>query len=148
MHLCSTMWCFDTCKHCIMFKLGRTQMHHLVFVTIYEKNKSFIQFFVLICYSHWSLRCPWFHTDRQELSGCNRGYGVPPTMEKAFQDPPEDACSCSSYRSVWLMHCSHSLTHCVPPSHAVWSVTANLAWLSLFFFTISLGENSFSLPTL
>lgn len=82
---------------------------------LWERNKSFIQFFVLICYSHCSLRCPWFHTDRQELSGCNRGYGVPPTMEKAFQDPPEDACSCSSYRSVWLMHCSHSLTHRVPP---------------------------------
>lgn len=53
MHLCSTLWCFDTCKHCIMFKLGSTQMRHLVFVTIYEKkNKSFIQFFVLICHSH------------------------------------------------------------------------------------------------
>lgn len=71
MHLCSTMWCFDTCKHCVMFKLGSTQMRHLVFVTIYEKKQIFHSIFCinllqslisgLSLISHLQARAQWLH---------------------------------------------------------------------------------------
>lgn len=106
-------------------------------------------FFSLIWYSHWSLCCPCFHTDRQELSGCNRSYGVPPTMEKAFQHPLRMRAIVAHMKHMTYVLFTLTNSSCATTvTFAVWSGTANLAWLSLFFFIISPGENSFSLLTL